>query len=515
MSGADAASTAAARRPVSRTALGVALLFVIVNALFTSRAVVRLVDAQDAATQATALLEATSRLRTLVDDARAGRRDYSTNGQTSDLNQFLQARQRVPGVLQEVIDLSTGRAWEEDALEALRNELQAWLEHSDPLPPERRGTVDPVRDARDRSIRYARLERIRQILSDHDQAELDALEELRQQSQRIGRRSVVFVFAQAGLSLILLVVIAGLGDRERRQAEQQAEELARRVDGQTRMLRTRAEQLESALADRARAVEELEELSEELERSNRELNDFAFIASHDLQEPLRKVRAFADLVARRYSDALDERGQDYLKRLSNAAERMSTLIEDLLRLSRVARNPPSLGTVELRALVDEIVELTDVRREELDGTVTIEGWLPEVDADPAQLRQLFLNLISNGLKFHRDGVPPEVAVTGEAATLDGRDAVRITVADNGIGIDEKYHDRIFGAFQRLHGRSEYEGTGIGLAVVRRVVERHDGTIEVSSVVGEGTTMLITLPLRHGDEDDETTTADEPLYRENA
>lgn len=514
MSGADAAP-APTRRPVSRTALGVALLFVIVNALITSAAVRRLVEAQDAATQATALLEATSRLRTLVDDARAGRRDYSSNGQTSELNRFLQARQQVPGVLQEVLDLSAGRAWDDGALESLKTELEAWLEHSDPLPPERRGTVDPVRDARDRSVRYARLERIRQLLSDHDKAELESLEELRQRSKRIGRRSVVLVFAQAGLALILLVVISGLGERERRLAEQQAEELARRVDGQTRMLRTRAEQLESALADRDRAVEELEELSEDLERSNRELNDFAFIASHDLQEPLRKVRAFADLVARRYTDALDERGQDYLRRLSNAAERMSTLIEDLLRLSRVARNPPSLDTVELRGLVDETIDLLDVRREELGGTVTVDGWLPEVDADPAQLRQLFQNLIGNGLKFHREGVPPEVAVSGEAATLDGRDAVRITVADNGIGIEEKYHERIFGAFQRLHGRSEYEGTGIGLAVVRRVVERHDGEIEVNSVVGEGTTMLITLPLRHRDEDDETTTADEPLYRENA
>lgn len=515
MSGPDAAPAPLPRRPVSRTALGVALLFVIVNALFTSRSVGRLVDAQEDATQATALLEATSRLRTLVDDARAGRRDYSTNGQTSELNQFLQARQKVPTVLQEVLDLSSGRAWEEDALEALRKELEAWLEHADPLPPERRGTVDPVREARDRSVRYARLERIRQILADHDQAELEALDALREETRRIGRRSVVLVFAQAGLSLILLVVIAGLGDQERRRVEQQAEELARRVDGQTRMLRTRAEQLESALVDRDRAVEELEELSEELERSNRELNDFAFIASHDLQEPLRKVRAFADLVARRYADALDDRGQDYLKRLSNAAERMSTLIEDLLRLSRVARNSPSLDTIQLRELIEEIVEVLEVRREQLGGSVTVDGWLPEIDADPAQMRQLFQNLISNGLKFHREGVPPEVAVSGEAATLEGRDAVRITVRDNGIGIDEKYHDRIFGAFQRLHGRSEYEGTGIGLAVVRRVVERHDGSVEVHSVVGEGTTMLITLPLRHRDEDDETTTADEPLYRENA
>jgi light-regulated signal transduction histidine kinase (bacteriophytochrome) len=226
-----------------------------------------------------------------------------------------------------------------------------------------------------------------------------------------------------------------------------------------------------------------------LEQSNRDLQEFAYIASHDLQEPLRKVLAFGDRLASKYGDLLDETGRDYLKRMRDASQRMQTLINDLLSFSRVTTRAQPFDVVDLNSLAQEVVSDLEYQIDRTHGYVVIEN-LPVIEADPTQMHQLLQNLIANGLKFHQEDTPPTVLVS--AQILDSK--CQIQVKDNGIGFEEQYLDRIFKPFQRLHSRQEYEGSGMGLAICRRIVERHSGEITASSKPGVGSTFTVTLPI---------------------
>jgi PAS domain S-box-containing protein len=226
-----------------------------------------------------------------------------------------------------------------------------------------------------------------------------------------------------------------------------------------------------------------------LEQSNRDLQEFAYIASHDLQEPSRKVLAFSDRLANKYGSMLDENGRDYLKRMRDASQRMQTLINDLLTFSRVSTRIQPFSPVNLNELVRDVVSDLEYQIDRTQGVVDL-GLLPTIDVDSTQMHQLLQNLITNALKFHRDGWPPHVQVTAEATDT----TCKILVKDNGIGFEEQYLDRIFKPFQRLHSREEYEGSGMGLAICRRIVERHGGDITAQSVLGEGSTFIVSLPI---------------------
>jgi signal transduction histidine kinase len=290
------------------------------------------------------------------------------------------------------------------------------------------------------------------------------------------------------------------------------EELARRaaaaVDNawlyqEGQQLNTELEQhVQERTAALERALKDLQLFSNRLETSNRELEEFASIASHDLQEPLRKIQAFGDRLKTKAAASLNDEALDYLSRMQNSAWRMQTLINDLLAFSRVTSKGQPFTPIDLNTLVEEVLSDLEMRLEQSKGQVHVDH-LPTIDGDPLQMRQLFLNLINNALKFHRNGVPPIIHVSaqilnghpeaiGSAAT---EQLCRITIEDNGIGFDEKYLDRIFNVFQRLHGRSEYEGTGIGLAICRKIAERHRGTITATSVAGQGSTFFVILPLK--------------------
>ena len=239
------------------------------------------------------------------------------------------------------------------------------------------------------------------------------------------------------------------------------------------------------------------EYTRKLERSNRELVDFAYVASHDLQEPLRKIEAFGDRLVKRYAAILPDEGKMFVDRMQSAASRMRQLINDLLSYSRVTTAAAPFSRVALKEVLAGVLSDLQIRIEETRATVEV-AELPLIEADAMQMRQLFQNLIGNAIKFRRKEVDPIVRISAELT--DGADlpqpgpAVTIRIADNGIGFDPQFKEQIFVIFQRLHSRTEYEGTGIGLATCRKIVERHMGMIDAIGVPGEGSTFVITFPL---------------------
>ena len=233
----------------------------------------------------------------------------------------------------------------------------------------------------------------------------------------------------------------------------------------------------------------LERRAAELARSNEELDQFASIASHDLQEPLRKVRTFTQQLATMEGDHVSEKGREYLQRANAAAERMQRLVEDLLKFSRVSTQGRPFTQVDLGEIAREVLSDLETQIHETGAVVRL-GNLPVIEADALQMQQLLQNLISNAIKFSKPDVAPEVDVAGG---VDG-DNARLTVRDNGIGFEPRYNLRIFRVFERLHGRNEYPGTGIGLALCRKIADRHGGTIDAHSEPGIGSTFTVNLPV---------------------
>jgi signal transduction histidine kinase len=253
----------------------------------------------------------------------------------------------------------------------------------------------------------------------------------------------------------------------------------------------------------------LDEQARDLERSNRDLEQFAYVASHDLQEPLRKVSSFCQLLQRRYGGKLDERADQYIEFAADGAQRMQRLINDLLAFSRVGRTTSGFEPVDLREIAMAAAAQLETTRGELDGQILV-GELPQVRGDAALLRQLLLNLFGNGMKFHRPDVPPVVRI--DAQRRD--DHWEFAVTDNGIGVEPDYAEKIFVIFQRLHGRDVYAGTGIGLALVKKIVEFHSGRVWLDTAPREepGTTIRFTLPVEDaadGDPATESTAQEQP------
>jgi PAS domain S-box-containing protein len=245
------------------------------------------------------------------------------------------------------------------------------------------------------------------------------------------------------------------------------------------------------VTERVRAEDALARQAQELARSNADLEQFAYVASHDLQEPLRMVASYTQLLARRYRDKLDEDAHEFIGYAVDGVTRMQALIGDLLAYSRVGKGGGAVERADLEAVFQRTLDVLRTAIEESGATVTSSP-LPTVEADPAQMGQVLQNLVGNGLKF-RGAEPPRVHVSAERTG----DEWMISVRDNGIGIAPEYAQRIFVIFQRLHTRTEYAGTGIGLAICKKIVERHGGRIWVESTEGQGSTFFFTLPA--GDE----------------
>ncbi len=244
------------------------------------------------------------------------------------------------------------------------------------------------------------------------------------------------------------------------------------------------------ISERKKAEARIHQYMLELERSNQELEQFAYIASHDLQEPLRMVGSYMDLLRRRYGPSLDKDAREFVDFAVDGASRMKQLVNDLLQYSRINRASEA-SPVDCGVVVERVLRTLKARIDESGANIVVDS-LPVVMADETQMVQLFQNLIANAIKFRRDGVDPQIHISARAK--DGR--WQFEIEDNGIGIEKKYADKVFVIFRQLHDKSRYEGTGIGLAVAKRIVERYHGTIWFESVYGSGTTFFFTLP---GDE----------------
>ena len=271
--------------------------------------------------------------------------------------------------------------------------------------------------------------------------------------------------------------------------------------------KTAAVMVAKDITSRINDENQLRKYALKLEQINGELEDFTYVASHDLQEPLRKIQAFGDRLQKKFGENLGKQGNDYVDRMRDSAGRMQTLINDLLSFSRVISKAQPFVQTDLNKVMSEVLSDLEIRIEQTNGRVDI-GDLPSIDADHVQMRQIFQNLVGNALKFHRPGIDPVIKIFSKTVSEDelpdelvnrkvGRSGQRycqIIVEDNGIGFKEKYLDRIFTVFQRLHGRSKYEGSGVGLAICRKIAERHAGSVRATSKLNKGSRFFVTLPL---------------------
>lgn len=420
---------------------------------------------------------------TTLADAETGQRGYIITGETPYMEPYRAALASVHGHVDRV-----------RASTADNQTQQRRLANLDEMVAARLGTLQEGIAARDAGgLEGGRLfvlagkgkgqmDAIRGLIAEMQTTELNLLASREAESRASYRTAIVTLWATALLGLGLVATAYGLSAREAGTRRRGAEALARVNDA----LETRVQERTADLAS----------ANESLQRSNRELEQFASVASHDLQEPLRKIQAFGDRLQTKCADGLGEQGRDYLSRMQASAGRMRTLIDALLTFSRVTSKAQPFVPVDLVATVQEVASDLEDRLQRTGGRVEV-GALPTLEADPLQMRQLIQNLVANGLKFHRPGEAPIVRIEGRSLASENGATPRceISVRDNGIGFDEIYLDRIFELFQRLHGRQEYEGTGMGLAICRKIVERHGGAITAESAPDQGATFLVTLPVR--------------------
>lgn len=470
--------------------LAVALL--LVNAVISFRATERLIENNERVAHTKEVIESLLATLSAMKDAETAHHGFLLTGDEQFLEPYHSAANQVGASLAHLKELTTESTFQQNQLPILENAANARLKTlAENLELYKTGGSEAVVRQGSLLAGKQRMDEMRQTVSEIQAVENGILQQRLEESRASGRSALVTLAVANTLAFVFLASAFLLIKRNLQHQKKEEE-----------MLLAEQHRLEFRVNER---TAELHDTNAELERSNRELQDFAFVASHDLQEPLRKIQAFGDRLRSKHGASLGSEALDYLTRMQNAAQRMHTLINDLLAYSRVTTKAQPFVRTDLENIAREVLTDLEVRINQTGGNVEISE-MPVIEADPMQMRQLLQNLIGNGLKFHRSGIEPIIVVKGRTIKTSGNNAsakgsnsqCRITVEDNGIGFDEKYLDRIFTPFQRLHGRGEYEGTGIGLAVCRKIVERHGGTLTAESKPGHGATFIVTLPVEHGE-----------------
>jgi signal transduction histidine kinase len=456
------------------------------NAYLAIRTISALSTTQHQLFQTSESVMALNNLHISVLSAETGQRGYLL----TEIDDYLQPYRRALEAVSEQMDIVKGQTFQH---EQAKSKVRSLLEISNKKISELETTVGlALVNNEKRAIGLLMTGRgrnwytdILSLITELQQAEIAFRNSLYEQLFKIQKEAkVTFIISGIISALLLLGMLV----------------LARINIGNEGKLRQSLEQQNDKLAEQVKIrTKELTVYSEELSRSNRELEDFAFVASHDLQEPLRKIRAFGDRLMTTYRQELEGKGVDYIKRMNTAAERMSNLINDLLEFSRITTRGKEFLDVDMKTVIKDILSDLEIAIEESNSQITV-GNLPVIKGDKGQMYQLFLNLLSNAIKFRDPDVSPQISIqcnqdeTYDEITEQPVQWHVITVTDNGIGFEQEFADKIFVPFQRLHGRSEYKGTGIGLAVCRRIVERHCGTISAKSELAKGAVFTLKIPV---------------------
>lgn len=418
-----------------------------------------------------------------IQDAEIGERGFLISSEDSHLQTYNLAIKKINQQLNRLLQLDSDIQTQRPRIFTLTQITQAKLIEMEKTIQRRKQFKDGDAQHFLTDESNSLMSQIRALVDELQQTEYERLRQQRDEANLVQQQVILTLIFATALGLALAGVIYILVGRALQKQRDDAEKLA-----------LTNEELEAIVTDRTMA---LERYAVELQRSNRELQDFAFVASHDLQEPLRKIRSFGDRLEQKYSHLLGE-GSDYIRRMQVAAARMSRLIEDLLTFSRIASQAKKFERVSLQDTLNGVLEDLYVTIESKGAKVDVDP-LPAIEADPTQMRQLLQNLIGNAIKFVPPDRKPVIRVNARVfiPEIDLGDAswFELSVIDNGIGFDEQYIDRIFTPFQRLHGKDEYPGTGIGLSICRRIVEHHHGTIKAHSSPNQGATFIVKLPLQ--------------------
>ncbi|UFH57286.1 CHASE3 domain-containing protein [Spirosoma sp. KNUC1025] len=415
--------------------------------------------------------EAIQNVLSLVKDVETSSRGYVITHDTSYLQPYRVALQQLPkqiDYLRVVYNDNAKQIQSRSILEKLVQDKLAVSETRMGVSVLDRNNLAVSKEAKQR------MDALRRHVKIMTATERDWMQIRNKQAERSFRNTVLVIFALSVLTFIVLVISYRLLEQElirRQKNEDKLRDYEVKLKGQIR----------------------------QLEASNEELERFAFVASHDLQEPLRKIQSFANLITERYGNLFDADSMMFMGKISHSAERMSKLIRDLLNFSRISNQHETFRPVHLNEIIQRILDDQELRIKGLNIQVEI-GPMPVVEAVASQMDHLFNNLISNAFKFIRSDIQPLLRIQAQliegnrySGLIPDQRYYEITVADNGIGFDEKYVEHIFKVFQRLHGKSAFEGTGIGLAICKRVVMYHNGYITAKSQPNKGTTFIVVLP----------------------
>ena len=499
-------------------------LCVTVGVLLTALGVVALVTAAQSNDRINDVLNRTTpmraygeRLITAMVDQETAIRGYAISGRDANLEPYRAGLAEQSRLVAEIQRLLRPPGTGDDAIRASLGEVQARADEwraavATPVITAVQTRGPEAGQALVRASSTAQFDALRASIRQMQGEILAVRDQSAEQLRNTGKTLVAIEIAAAGIIVLagaaLLLLLDRLvsrpvvdlaeqvrevaaGDFDRRITSDGSPELrvlAEDVDGMRRKIASELSEVREARSQIEWVNEQLKIQAEELTRSNRDLEQFAYVASHDLQEPLRKVASFCQLLQRRYAGQLDERADQYIAFAVDGAQRMQRLINDLLAFSRIGRITAGFTEVDLDRVLTEVAAQLEGRAGE-DAEIT---WteLPTVEGEEPLLTTLFINLIGNSLKFRRPGVTPVVRITAERQDMEWR----LTVRDNGIGIESEFADKVFVIFQRLHARDAYEGTGIGLAIVKKIVEYHGGRIWLDPDVSEGTSINFTLPV---------------------